>query len=557
MTLFHSPSVQSPAAYSNINLQGAQLATRMAATASVAQRASLRTAWQDVGSLFQIHASESNAGLVDANIGYGFEVGNVLRYGADPTGAADSTLAFTRAYNVATAAAGFLQIDIPAGTYKIAGSTVDALGVVTCGLLWNAANLHVRARGDVTLNFTTASLGHLIAIDAGNANKYGVTVHGWPKLVGNATTTDAWFVRGFHHSYFELRAGDCLVGCKVNFAVCSYFRNFRCSVNEAAFAAQTPAVGLWFDQRSAGETASFCIADNPICEGITSVNGQGILLASTLGCQIRGGTSEANKIGLAVSGANNSKNVVIGTDFESNTNNDIVLAGGLDITFEDINSGSNATANPNIDMQVAIPGLLFRGCFLRWVNMQSDHATFIGCKFSNGGSVGLKSNGHAYKAFGCIQIDGAGNWTADQADQLGESGVFTPTIFGVTTAGAQTYAKQKGYWQRVGKVVHFTCVIQLTANAGGVGTARISFNGGAAPPPASRNQTDCTHSFAVCNYVAVTLGAAGRQLSATMAAAGLTLDLLESDTGSVSNPIAITAIGAAAIINFSGSYLID
>lgn len=557
MTLFHSPSVQSPKAYDLQNLQAAQLGTRLAAGANAALRGNLRTALQDSAYLYKIHPSETAAGLVDANLTFGFEVGDVRRYGADPTGAADSTTAFKNAYAAATAAGGLLLLTIPGGNYTIAGST--PLGAQTAGLVWSVSFLHVRATGQANLTFTHASLDHLIAIDGGSGGGTrleGVAVEGWPKLIGNATTTNAWFVRACHHSHMQLRAGDCLVALRTNWCVCTTFDQFTCSINEAAFTLQVPAVGIWLDELSGLQTA-FCNIDRPVLEGITSVNGQGILFASTLGCQVKGGTSEGNRIGLSVSGSNNTKNIVIGMDFESNTQNDVTLSGGQAIEFYHCSFSSLATANPNIDVQVAITGLTFYGGFIRWINMQVDNACFFGVRFSNGGSVGLKNNGHAYKSVSSILVDGSELKTGDVPDSVGESGTFTPTIFGATTAGAQTYTQQKGYFQRVGHVVHFVLVIQLSANGGGAGTARISLNGGAAPPPPSRNQTLCTHSFAVCNYTGVTLGAAGRQLSATMAAAGLTMDLLETDTGSVSNSIAITAVGATAIINISGSYLTD
>jgi len=97
MTLFHSPSVQSPAAYSNQNLQGGQLAARMASSASAAVRASLRTAFQDSGYRYKITPGETAAGLVDANLTFGHDPGSLLRYGADPTGVADSSAALTNA----------------------------------------------------------------------------------------------------------------------------------------------------------------------------------------------------------------------------------------------------------------------------------------------------------------------------------------------------------------------------------------------------------------------------------------------------------------------------
>jgi hypothetical protein len=544
MTLFHAPSVQSPKAYDLQNLQASQLGTRLAAGANAALRGNLRTALQDAAYRYQIHASETAAGLVDANLTFGFDVGDVRRYGADPTGAADSTTAFQRAVSAATQATGLLLVTIPGGTYKLSAT-----------LVWGFTGLTVRSTGKAFLTWPANSASDLIQIDGGAAPGItGVRIEGWIKATGNLQTLNAWFVRAAHKSFFGgCRAGDCLVGLRVNWCVCSEWENFTCSVNEAAFTHQTPAIGIILDVNAANATTSFCTFINPVLEGITSGGGQGINLSGTLGNQILGGTSEANLFGLVQTGANNSKNVVRGMDFESNTNNDVVLAGGQQIAFYDCGFSSNATINPNIDMQVAIPGLAFYGGYIRWINMQADHATFVGCEFSNGGTVGLKSNGHVYKAVGCITVDGSGNFSADLPDQLGESGTFSPTIAGATTAGTQTYTQNKGYYQRVGHRVDFTIYINLATNAGGgTGTARIS-----GLPFTARNQSFCNHSFAVCDYSGVTLGAAGRQLSARLLPAGNTLDLLETDTGSVSNFIAITAIGGTALIVISGSYLID
>lgn len=64
-------------------------------------------------------AAEIAAGVTPVN--YGYPPGNVLRYGADSTGAADSTAAFTNDLSANTV------VNIPAGTFKL--STVSVLQV--------------------------------------------------------------------------------------------------------------------------------------------------------------------------------------------------------------------------------------------------------------------------------------------------------------------------------------------------------------------------------------------------------------------------------------------
>lgn len=89
-------TTQSPAGYSAQNLAGAQLAARMAATASATQRGNLRTAISDLGYLFKIHPGETAFGLVEANLSFGYLPGVVERYGNNVVpGTTDMSAAFS------------------------------------------------------------------------------------------------------------------------------------------------------------------------------------------------------------------------------------------------------------------------------------------------------------------------------------------------------------------------------------------------------------------------------------------------------------------------------
>lgn len=80
MTLFHSPSVQSPSAWDKVNLTVAGMIARL----------------NDSGYRYKITPAENAAGLV-GTLTFGYDPGDVRRYGADPTGAADSSVAFHNA----------------------------------------------------------------------------------------------------------------------------------------------------------------------------------------------------------------------------------------------------------------------------------------------------------------------------------------------------------------------------------------------------------------------------------------------------------------------------
>lgn len=488
--------------------------------------------------------AEITAAVMPTNFSY--PPGNVLRYGADSTGAVDSSAAFLQARQVATQ--GGIELAIPGGTYKISST-----------LQWGFASLRVKAYGKVTLSFP-ALVGQCVAVDggAGGGGVNDVSITGEIRVVGNAATTDAWFVRACHRSWFELIAADSGCGVRINWCVSTAF-TITCSINEngGTFPFQVPQAGIILDQRSVGETVANCLFLLPRIEGITAGNGIGIDLEHTLACTFVGGTSEANKVGvrqLTQTPQDNFSNTITGMDFESNTQNDIVVTGGGSLTLIGCNAQSSGAANPNIDLFG--DNCTISGGYARTVKVESASTgtVLIGVQLSD--ALGITGAG-IFKAIGCQLSNGSRTVTAQVPDQIGNTvSTFVPTIVGGTTPGTQTYAAngQKCSYTQIGTTgngfVDFTMWINLATNTGGTGAATVAL------PIASRAGTNFLQTVVIGDYTGVTLGAAGRTLCIRINPGTSVAQLLESDTGSVNNFIAIGSVSGTAAIVVSGRYLI-
>ncbi len=144
MSLWNSAAVQ---------LYGPQIGARLAAAANSTIRGNVRTALQDQGYRYKIHPAETAAGLTDAQLTFGFDPLTLERYGADPTGAADSTAAITALLNVIVANGGGSAYLRP-GTYKLT-STVTVNLTPSTGSTVEQLGLELYAHG-VVFNFTGA-----------------------------------------------------------------------------------------------------------------------------------------------------------------------------------------------------------------------------------------------------------------------------------------------------------------------------------------------------------------------------------------------------------------
>lgn len=156
MTLLHSPSVQAPAAYSNANLAGGQLAARMAGTATAAQRLNLRTALQDNAWLFKIHPAETAAGLVEANLTFGYVPGNAKRYGAVGDDATLNGTALTRWLSVLGQATNEFEGFLPAGIYRCEVTIATPANAVIRGVANQTSVLKPTAAIGATAFLTTS-----------------------------------------------------------------------------------------------------------------------------------------------------------------------------------------------------------------------------------------------------------------------------------------------------------------------------------------------------------------------------------------------------------------
>lgn len=114
-------TVQSPAAYDAANLQGSQIAARLSSdqvTARIVDSVTATTrhrmaqALQDAGYRYVIAPEETAAGLTEGDLTFGYELGDLRRYGAVGDGVADDSAALQTAANVG-------RIVVYEGTYRI------------------------------------------------------------------------------------------------------------------------------------------------------------------------------------------------------------------------------------------------------------------------------------------------------------------------------------------------------------------------------------------------------------------------------------------------------
>lgn len=243
----------------------------------------------------------------------------VNHFGAVGDGVTDDTIALSNARNYIAAQTVKPTLFFPAGIYVYSQSAN-----------WGISHARILADGEVRFRYTGA--GNALVIDAGSAASTGVYdltfgSVGNPFIIeANSSSSNGVYVRGVHHSNIAVKsrgASSTGSGLRIEFAVCTSFWNYTCSVNENdASPFLPPMYGIHMTERNAGEACSYCTFYSPIIEGVNV----GIYGNSALGNLFLGGTSEGNASYGAWMTQSASNNKFIGMDFEAN-GEDILDAG--------------------------------------------------------------------------------------------------------------------------------------------------------------------------------------------------------------------------------------
>lgn len=243
---------------------------------------------------------------------------SVKDFGAIGDGIADDGAAILAARNYIALSKQTLVF--PSGIYKY-GIEIN----------WNIPYLRIEIDGEVRFRYTGSGNAFIIA-DTALVGLYGLYVGPRPIIIeAPATAQNGVYIEGVHHSElcFNVRgAGATYAGMRINFAVCSSFPNFTVSNNENGgtqgwYLGAKPKYALYLDERNPGETASYCLFENPVLEGTT----KGAYLDHAMGNIFIGGTMEGCTEQGAYLTANAFANKWYGTDFEANTVHDIICFG--------------------------------------------------------------------------------------------------------------------------------------------------------------------------------------------------------------------------------------
>ena len=196
---------------------------------------------------------------------------------------------------------------------------------------WAIQDAVITSEGQVILDYTGSDIGVVLSADAPLAVTFtpGLcynTVMGPFFLGTTAATTKGVLFESMHHGSFEFNfLGGCTAGpaFEVGFSVLSEYK-LTCSVNVGGwYGGNKPDIGVRLRKRGTAEEPSYCMFYNPVIEGPNV----GIYCVDGLGNIFIGGTSEGcSDTGLIFAlGCYNNR--CIGTDFEANVNNDIIVTG--------------------------------------------------------------------------------------------------------------------------------------------------------------------------------------------------------------------------------------
>lgn len=220
------------------------------------------------------------------------------------------------------------KVVVPVGVYRYATSPN-----------WGIQGMTMEAQGGAVFKHTGAGNAFICDGGATGAGISRVQVRGNLRVVGNASSRHAIYIRAVHHSFFEMSGRDVPQAILATFfTVCNEYR-VKCTPTFEPGFSVVPSIGILADKRDLSEQTSACTYYNPIMEGIS---GYGIVLASAVQNTIIGGTSEGNGGGISVS-AESEWNNIVGLDMEANSI-DVNCLGSKN-TFENCLATTNLIIN--------------------------------------------------------------------------------------------------------------------------------------------------------------------------------------------------------------------
>jgi len=375
---------------------------------------------------------------------------NVLDYGADPSGAADSTAAIQAAMDAAKAIAQAtvafgITVYIPAGTYVTSSTLTIPFYVNLLGETTEGSTIVARFNGDT---FTEE-------LSAGQSTLYFTRIEELTVLKsqtdGTGNTTGKIF--NFHNytsfcSFRRLRlyGGEYSVFIEnVGYSLWNTFDQINC------YYATITAV--YVGQGANATRFNNCSFNNSFI-GV-KLEGQSFAVIF-VGCAFEGNTAAA----LSIVNVNAYLSGCYIEQYGAQTLVSITGTGTADIIGSFVNPSPTGVLT---DLGNAANKVRFANCALYNIPATYWAGAYgkIGTEFSDNNALGTTS--------GALQ-------------GYNVSSTFTPILYGTTSAGTGTYTTQIGLYTRVGNLVTFQIELTWTAHTGtgNMGIDQLPFNAGAA-----------------------------------------------------------------------------
>lgn len=450
---------------------------------------------------------------------------NVKWFGAKGDGVTDDLAAINQANAYVKLIHGSLEY--PASVYLVS-SAPNFSGTNNVEFIGRNATIYCTGPGPVA------------KIDAGVYPAYNDNVNllGTWIFKGNVTSTYGLYTRGHVRSQMGLLrvANVASAAFRFEWSVLTKVDGLNCTNAMDVFTVN-PINGIEIAASGTAKSTAN-IYNNVTMEA--PISGKGIHVQAGDLNTFMSGSCESVPTGITIA-SGSIKNHFVSFDCEGNTGLDLDDSGqGTMYT----NCAFSSVTAFNVILEPASSAIKFYGGYIGKIALngtQTGPTLFSGVAFSD--AAGITGSGY-YTAHGCVKVNAAMQTTGEI-----DTGTFLPTIFGSTTPGTQTYSIQSGYYQRIGRTVHFQVSLSITANSGGTGTALLG------PLPfTSLNVPNVQSEVVFSTNTGITFSSTRNKLVANISPNGSSAVLIENQNGTSSQSLPISSIGVGTY-TITGSYL--